>query len=289
MALVPFLNFISFSPRTVRSPSGITSVIFHRSKHTGSRCGEDPPQCVWLMLWLREETACAICQKSSSSLQQEKGAVSVGRSSLSTMRSTWACAGENRMGFCYKVLLGSLPSDPASLEFCWAASCARGSAGSVQPAASSAGSWFSSEGEVAAEAGFRLITRSSLFPDSAIRGTTKQQSKSLVRTWLICNRQNTCCIKLTNSFRSRTNKDVLGRLSFCCNAKNDCNRRHKSWSSLGWKRKGYIWEASKKNYSVRILTSYHFCRYSQVSPLKLDRSSYTACSNIKLNQSHLDF
>lgn len=93
------------------------------------------------------------------------------------------------MGFCYKVLLGSLPSDPTGLEFCWAASCGRGSAGSVQPTGSSPGSWFSSVGEVEADAGFRLITRSSLFPDSAIRGTTKQQSKSLVLTWLICNRK----------------------------------------------------------------------------------------------------
>lgn len=133
-----------------------------------------------------------------------RGLVYVGRSSLSTMRSTWACAGEGGMGFCYKVLLGSLPSDPASLEFCWAASWGRGSAESVQPTGSSPGSWFSSEGEVSAEAGFRLITRSSLFPDSAIRGTTKQQSKSLVRTWLIWNRKN--ARKLTNSFRSRTNK-----------------------------------------------------------------------------------
>lgn len=113
------------------------------------------------------------------------------------------------MGFCYKVLLGSLPSDPASLEFCWVTSSGRGSAGSVQPTGSSPGSWFSSDGEVAAEVGFRLITRSSLFPDSAIRGTTKQQSKSLVRTWLICNRKNTCCIKLTNGFRPRSTKDML--------------------------------------------------------------------------------
>lgn len=114
------------------------------------------------------------------------------------------------MEFCYKVLLGSLPSDPTSREFCWAAPCGRGSDGSVQPIGSSLGSWFSSEGEVAAEAGFRLITRSSLFPDSAIRGTTKQQSNSLVRTWLICNRKR-CCMKLTNSFRLRSIKNILKR------------------------------------------------------------------------------
>lgn len=34
--------------------------------------------------------------------------------------------------------------------------------------------------------GFRLITRSSLLPDSAMRGTTRQQSKSRVRTWFTC-------------------------------------------------------------------------------------------------------
>lgn len=34
--------------------------------------------------------------------------------------------------------------------------------------------------------GFLLMTRSSLLPDSAMSGTTRQQSKSLVRTWLTC-------------------------------------------------------------------------------------------------------
>lgn len=91
--------------------------------------------------------------------------------------------------FCYKVLLGSLSSSPASVELCWpcsspAAGCSIGSPGPVQFAASSLDNGFSSEG--CEETGFRLMTRSSLFPDSAIRGTTKQQSKSLVRTWFIC-------------------------------------------------------------------------------------------------------
>ena len=33
--------------------------------------------------------------------------------------------------------------------------------------------------------GFRLMTSSRRFGDSAISGTTRQQSKSLVRTWFI--------------------------------------------------------------------------------------------------------
>lgn len=44
--------------------------------------------------------------------------------------------------------------------------------------------WLASGGEVEEE-GFRLMTSSNRFGDSAMRGTTRQQSKSLVRTWLI--------------------------------------------------------------------------------------------------------
>lgn len=42
--------------------------------------------------------------------------------------------------------------------------------------------WLASREE---EVGLRLMTSSKWFGDSAIRGTTRQQSKSLVRTWLI--------------------------------------------------------------------------------------------------------
>lgn len=48
-------------------------------------------------------------------------------------------------------------------------------------------SLFPSEGALAASAkGFRLITRSSLSPASEIKGTARQQSKSLVRTRFTC-------------------------------------------------------------------------------------------------------
>lgn len=48
--------------------------------------------------------------------------------------------------------------------------------------------WLASK-EVEEDVGFRLMTSSRWFGDSAISGTTRQQSKSLVRTWFIWKRQ----------------------------------------------------------------------------------------------------
>lgn len=52
-------------------------------------------------------------------------------------------------------------------------------------AACASSSLFPSGGALAAK-GFRLITRSSLSPASEIKGTVRQQSKSLVRTRFTC-------------------------------------------------------------------------------------------------------
>lgn len=80
-------------------------------------------------------------------------------------------------GFCYKVFVGSRVSILTLLcPLCWR-KAALGSLHSPLPevCCSELPFWDAS--------GFLLMTSSSLLPDSAIRGTTKQQSKSLVRTW----------------------------------------------------------------------------------------------------------
>lgn len=75
---------------------------------------------------------------------------------------------------CYNVLVGSRISKLPPWLGCWkkALFCSLHSPGRVCSI------------DFCAASGFLLITRSSLLPDSAMRGTTRQQSKSLVRTWL---------------------------------------------------------------------------------------------------------
>lgn len=78
---------------------------------------------------------------------------------------------------CYNVLVGSRVSRLPPWLGCWkkALFCSLQSPGR---ACCSTDFWEAS--------GFLLMTRSSLLPDSAMSGTTRQQSKSLVRTWLTC-------------------------------------------------------------------------------------------------------
>lgn len=78
--------------------------------------------------------------------------------------------------FCYNVLVESLISIAARRPLVGLVK------GSVRSVHSSAGRLEPSGTSFWEEAmGFLLMTKSSLLPDSAIKGTTKQQSKSLVR------------------------------------------------------------------------------------------------------------
>lgn len=77
--------------------------------------------------------------------------------------------------FCYNVLVESLISIAARRPLVGLVK------GSVRSVHSSAGRLEPSGASFWEAMGFLLMTKSSLLPDSAIKGTTKQQSKSLVR------------------------------------------------------------------------------------------------------------
>lgn len=82
-------------------------------------------------------------------------------------------------GFCYNVFVGSRVSVLTLVRpLCWR-KAAFGSPHSPLPEVCSELPFWDASG-------FLLMTSSSLLPDSAMRGTTKQQSKSLVRTWFTC-------------------------------------------------------------------------------------------------------